>query len=161
VRPGPSGDPAVWQEISDFIHAKRGADGGAMRASYAMLCVVYWLQVERGCLAVSPSDVKAILPRLGDVVAGALRSPADTLRRARDEGLVEALGEGRYRLTQLGVAVVYVLPDADQVGALRGQQRALCRRRTVGASEEINVGRTADVVPLRRAATPPRRPEET
>jgi hypothetical protein len=131
VRPGPGGDPAVWQGIADFIHARQGADGGAMRAPYALLCVLYWLELEHGCPAASPADVKAILPRLGDVVAGPLRSPADALRRARGEGLVEALGDGRYRLTELGIAVVYVLPDAAQVGALRGGRRSLCRRRAV------------------------------
>jgi hypothetical protein len=94
--------------------------------------VVYWLQFEHGCDTVAAADVKAIMPRLGDVVAGRLRSPADTLRRARDERLVDALGNGRYRLTRLGAAVVDALPDAAQVGAIRGAQRAHCRRRTPG-----------------------------
>ncbi len=108
----------------------------------------------------SPADVKAILPRLGAVVSGQLRSPADTLRRARDEGLVEAVGDGRYRLTKLGVAVVYVLPDAAQVSALRGVQRALCQRRAVLPFNEPDAGGRADVGPPRRAAVPARLPEE-
>jgi hypothetical protein len=121
-------DATAWRGIADFVHAK----GGAMRPSYAMLCVMYWLERERGCAAVTAADIKAILPRLGDAVAGRLRSPADTLRRARDEQLVEALGAGAYRLAPLGAAVVEVLPDAAQVGAIRGAQRAHCRRRSPG-----------------------------
>ena len=124
----PARDAAAWRAIADFVHAK----GGAMRPSYAMLCVMYWLERECGCADVAAADVKAVLPRLGDAVAGRLRSPADTLRRARDEQLVEALGAGRYRLTPLGVAVVDALPDAAQVGAMRGGQRARCRRRAPG-----------------------------
>jgi hypothetical protein len=128
-RAAPAGrDAAAWHAIADFVHGK----GGAMRPSYAMLCVMYWLERERGCEAVSAADVKAILPRLGDAVAGRLRSPADTLRRARDEQLVEPLGAGAYRLTPLGVAVVDALPDAVRVGAIRGAQRAHCHRRPPG-----------------------------
>ena len=116
---------AVWQAIADFVHNK----GGSMRPSYAMLCVIYCLEREHGRESVTAADVKAILPRLGDAVDGQLRSPADTLRRARDERLVEALGDGAYRLTPLGVAVVDALPDAAHVGAIRGTQRVRCRRR--------------------------------
>lgn len=121
-------DPDVCRAITDFVHAK----GGAMRPSYAMLCVMYWLERERHQDGTTAADVKAILPRLGDVVAGRLRSPSDTLRRARDEGLVEPLGPGAYRLTPLGVEVVDALPDAAHVGAIRGAQRVHCRRRSVG-----------------------------
>jgi hypothetical protein len=136
-RPAPEGaasrsDPAVWRGIADLIHAK----GGQMRAHYAMLCVLYWLRAERDCTAVSPADVKAIMPHLGDTVAGRLRSPADTLRRARNEGLVAALGEGQYELTPLGLAVVQALPDAAQVGALRGVRRPRCRRREPSEVDE-------------------------
>jgi hypothetical protein len=129
ARPGsPGQDPAVWRGVADFVHAK----GGAMRPSYALLCVMHWLEHEHGCADVGVGDVKAILPRLGDVVDGRLRSPTDTLRRARDQGLVDALGAGRYRLTPLGTAVVDALPDAGQVGAMRGLTQARCRRRQPG-----------------------------
>jgi predicted nucleotidyltransferase len=123
-------DGARCQAIADFVHAK----GGRMRPSYAMLCLIYWLEREEKRPAVTAADVKTILPRLGDAVDGRLRSPADTLRRARDERLVEALGSGAYRLTALGVAVVEALPDAAHVGAIRGTQRVRCRRRALGAA---------------------------
>jgi hypothetical protein len=126
----PRGDAAVWRSIADFVHAK----GGAMRPSYAMLCVIYCLERLHGAASVTAADVKAILPQLGDVVDGRLRSPADTLRRARDEQMVESVGAGAYRLTPLGVAVVDALPDAAHVGAIRGTQRARCRRRAPGAA---------------------------
>lgn len=128
---GPARDArreTVCHAIADFVHAK----GGAMRPAYAMLCVIYYLEREDGRASVSAADVKAILPRLGDAVDGRLRSPADTLRRARDERLVEALGDGAYRLTPLGAAVVDALPDAAHVGEIRGTQRVRCRRRSPG-----------------------------
>jgi hypothetical protein len=120
--------------VADFVHAK----GGAMRPSYAMLCLMYCLERD-GDRATTAADVKAILPRLGDVVDGRLRSPADTLRRARDERLVETVGAGAYRLTALGAAVVDALPDAARVGAIRGTQRVRCRRRLVstGAADAM------------------------
>ena len=126
---GAGRDAAVWHAITDFVHAK----GGAMRPSYAMLCVMYCLERRHGRAATTAADVKEILPRLGDAVAGRLRSPADTLRRARDERLVEAVGAGAYRLTALGADVVDALPDAAHVGAIRGAQRVHCQRRVPGA----------------------------
>jgi hypothetical protein len=121
---------ALCHAIADFVHAK----GGAMRPAYAMLCVLYYLERADGRASANAADVKAILPRLGDAVDGRLRSPADTLRRARDERLVETLGGGAYRLTPLGAAVVEALPDAAHVGAIRGTQRARCRRRAPGGA---------------------------
>jgi hypothetical protein len=117
----------VCRAIEEFVYTK----GGALRPHYALLCVVYWLQREFGEDAASAADVKAILPRLGGV-SGRLRSPADTLRHARDADLVEALGGGWYRLTALGIAVVDALPDAEQVGEIRGARRAHTQRRLAG-----------------------------
>jgi hypothetical protein len=126
---GPDRDPAAWRAIADFVYAK----GGEMRPSYAMLCVAYWLEREGGGAGICAADLKAIMPQLGDAVAGRLRSPADTLRRARDEQLLEPVGAGRYRLTPLGAAVVDALPDSAQVGAIRGSRGARCHRRPPGS----------------------------
>jgi hypothetical protein len=125
TRAAPHADPAVWRGITDLIHEK----GGHMRVQYAVLCVLHWLTAEHGYTAVRLADIKAIMPHLGDAVVGRLRSPADMLRRARDDGMVGARGAGMYELTALGRAVVHALPDADQVGALRGIRRPRCRRR--------------------------------
>jgi hypothetical protein len=125
---GPGHDPAVRRAVADFVYAK----GNALRPRYALLCVVYWLQHEHGCAAVATTDVKALLPHLGGSVAGRVRSPTDTLRRFRDEGLVEALGDGVYWMTTRGAAVVRVLPDDTWVSALRAAQRTSCRRRPPG-----------------------------
>jgi hypothetical protein len=118
----------VRRAVADFVYAK----GGEMRPRYALLCVVYWLQHEHGCATVATADVKAIMPHLGDAMVGRLRSAADALRRFRIERLVEALGDGAYGLTALGVAVVHALPDNEWVSALRGAQRTSCRRRPPG-----------------------------
>jgi hypothetical protein len=118
----------VRRAVADFVYAK----GGEMRPRYALLCVVYWLQYEHGCAAVATADVKAIMPPLGGAMAGRLRSAADALRRSREERLVESLGDGAYRLTTLGAAVVHALPDNGRVSALRGAQRTSCRRRSPG-----------------------------
>ncbi len=131
--PGADRDPAAWRAIADFVYAK----GGDMRPSYAMLCVAYWLERVRGEPGVTAADLKAIMPRLGDAVAGRLRSPADTLRRARDEQLLEPMEAGRYRLTPLGVAVVDALPDAAQVGIIRGSRGARCHRRAPGSFGDV------------------------
>lgn len=127
---GPGHDAAVRRAAADFVYGK----GGELRPRYALLCVVYWLQHEHGCAAVAAADVKAIMPHLGDAVSGRLRSPADTLRRFRDEGLVEAFGDGRYRLTTRGAAVVHALPDDAWVRAILGAQRTSCRRRAPGVA---------------------------
>jgi hypothetical protein len=122
-------DRALHEAITEFVLAR----GGGMRPHYAVLCIVDWLQHVGGRAGVSASDVKAIFPRLGDAVVGPLRSPADTMRRARDVGLLEVLGAGCYGITPLGRAVVAALPDAERVAGLRDRSHARCHRRQPAA----------------------------
>jgi hypothetical protein len=99
-----------------------------LKPAYAVLCIVHWLH-ERGHDAVSAADVRALFPTRREGLAGPLRNAADVLRRAREGGMVEALGEGWYKLTPLGRAVVAVLPDGALVGAVRGCRTAACATR--------------------------------
>jgi hypothetical protein len=103
--------------------------GVELKPPYAALCIVHWLH-ECGHDAVTASDVRALFPGAREGLTTPLRNPADVLRRAREGGMLEALGDGWYRLTPLGRAVVAVLPDGAMVGAIRGCRTAACAARS-------------------------------
>ena len=121
----PRYDVAAQRELADVLREKCVE----LKPSYAVLCIVHWLQERMQRDAVSAADVRAVFPRQRDGLVGPLRNAADVLRRARDGGLLEALGEGWYRLTPLGRAVVAVLPDGALVGVVRGRRTAACATR--------------------------------
>ncbi|MDF1505810.1 hypothetical protein [Roseisolibacter sp. H3M3-2] len=114
--------------------------GVELKPPYAALCIVWWLH-ERGHDAVTASDVKALFPSARDGLAAPLRNAADVLRRAREGGMLEALGDGWYRLTPLGKAVVAVLPDGAIVGALRVRRTAACATRSGAVRRAAMAGR--------------------
>jgi hypothetical protein len=121
----PAHDGTRARAVQDFLLAK----GGQLRPAYATLCIVYWVERVAGRAAVCAADVRVLFPRRGDAVAGRLRSASDLLCRARDDGLIEALGSGWYRMTPRGAAVVDALPDQDEVAAVRGCRSVRCAAR--------------------------------
>jgi hypothetical protein len=131
--------PADRREVLEVLRDK----GVELKPPYAALCIVHWLH-ERGHDAVTASDVRALFPTSRDGLGAPLRNAADVLRRAREGGMLEALGDGWYRLTPMGSAVVAVLPDGALVGAVRGCRTAACaarsgavRRAALGARDEL------------------------
>jgi hypothetical protein len=125
-RPEHGGDEGMRRGLDDFLHAK----GPGLRAPYAVLCIVGWLEDAQHRAAVSPADVRALYPRGPGLVAGPLRDAASQLRRASDEGLLDVHDGGSYRLTALGRAVVEVLPDGARVGAITGRRSVSCATAT-------------------------------
>ena len=107
---------------ADFLHQK----GTELRPAYAVLCLAHWVVTEAGREAVCAADVRALYPRELGVVSAPLRDPASHLRRASEVGLLEPLGDGWYRPTKLGAAVVAALPDGQLVGAILGRRAASC-----------------------------------
>jgi hypothetical protein len=81
------------------------------------------------------ADIRALFPRRQDGIAGPLRNPHDLLRRAAERQLLDALGDGWYRITTLGRDVVDALPDDARVAELRG-----CRRTIVGMRRRARSG---------------------
>ncbi|GLC23945.1 hypothetical protein [Roseisolibacter agri] len=113
-----------------------------LKPAYAVLCIVDWLHA-RGHEAVSAADVRALFPSRREGLTGPLRNAADVLRRAREGGMLEALGDGWYRLTPLGRAVVAVLPDGQLVGTIRGCRTAACATRP-GEARRATLAAAAD-----------------
>lgn len=114
--------------------------GVELKTPYAALCIVDWLHA-RGHDAVTASDVRALFPSVRDGLASPLRNAADVLRRAREGGMLESLGEGWYRITPMGRAVVAVLPDGAMVGAVRGCRTAACATRSGAVRRAAMAGR--------------------
>jgi hypothetical protein len=109
LRPGRDDGRAV--AFASFLSTKR-----AFRLHEAILCALYWLDGETAG-PVRANEIRAIYPRHeGRLVT----SPAQELRHHVKRGLTESLGDGVYRLTSLGRAVVEALPDQDAVAKLRG-----------------------------------------
>jgi hypothetical protein len=132
--------------LADFL-----ATRGELTKVYAALCTVYWLTVVEGRADVSTGDVRAAYPHRRPAGAPRLTAPADALRRATAEELLERVplpevvpenppatggpataDRMRYRLTWLGRAVVEALPDLERVGTLRGLSRAAPGRTRAG-----------------------------
>lgn len=122
----------VRRDFADYLQAK----GCALRPAYAALCLVSFLAERGGRPAACSADIRALFPKMEEGLAGRLRNPSDILRRAADRELLEPLGGGWYRLTELGREVVDALPDASRVAELRG-----CRTVSCGVSRRI---RSAD-----------------
>ena len=123
--PGSAGrieDPALRRGVEDFLHRK----GPGLRAPYAVLCIVRWLEDGQHRTTVSPADVRALYPRQPGVVATPLRDAASQLRRASDEGLLAVHDGCAYSITGLGRSVVDALPDGARVGALTGRRSVSC-----------------------------------
>ncbi len=121
----PQYDAPTRRAVADVMREK----GVELKPAYAALCIVHYLHEQLGRDAVSASDVRALFPSRRDGLAGPLRNAADVLRRAREGGMLEALGDGWCRLTPLGYAVVQALPDGALVGAVRGCRTAACATR--------------------------------
>jgi hypothetical protein len=115
-------DALLRRAVEDFLHRK----GPGLRAPYAVLCIVHWLEDEQRRATVSPADVRALYPRRPGVVATPLRDAASQLRRASDEGLLAVHDGCAYTITRLGRAVVDALPDGAVVGALTGRRSVSC-----------------------------------
>ncbi len=112
----PSYDAATRRDVHEYMR-DRGAE---LRPAYAALVIMSYLQRVLGCDAVCGADVRALYPPRESRIAGSLHNAHDILRRAAVRRLVEPLGDGWYRLTSLGSAVVDALPNDDQVALLRG-----------------------------------------
>jgi len=115
-------DANVRRAAGEFLRAK----DGHLRAPYAVLCVVHFVHRILGRPVVCGADVRALFPTPQTDIAGPLRNAHDILRRGAARGLVGAVGDGRYRITPLGNAVVDALPDAGRVAALRGCRTVSC-----------------------------------
>ena len=120
--------PAYGAADRRAVHDVLREMGVELKPPYAVLCIVQWLHA-RGHAEVSAADVRALFPSRREGLAGTLRNAADVLRSAADADMLEALGEGWYRLTPLGRAVCAVLPDGALVGAVRGCRTAACATR--------------------------------
>jgi hypothetical protein len=108
LRPGRDDGRAAF---ASFLATK-----GAVRLHEAILCALYWLDRETPG-PVQANDLRTIYPRHdGRLVT----SPAQELRHHVKRGLTAPMGDGLYRLTELGRAVVEALPDQDAVAKLRG-----------------------------------------
>jgi hypothetical protein len=118
----PTYDAATRRDALEFLRAK----GCELRPAYAALAIVYYLHRRLERPEVCGADIRALFPRPADGLAGPLRNAHDILRRANVRGLVESLGDGWYRITELGAAVVDALPDDARVAELRGCRTVSC-----------------------------------
>ena len=107
------------------------ARGPLLRTETA-LCLVYWVTVCEGAADVGAGDVRILHARHRRGAAlPAMRSATEALRAAEQLGMLECPAPARYRLTEVGLGVVHVLPDREAVGAVRGLGRAARAPRAV------------------------------
>ena len=124
---GPIPTPADAPSLQSFLLAR-----GPLLRTETALCLAYWVTVREGAADVGAGDVRTLHARHRRGAAlPAMRSATEALRAAEQMGMLECPTPSRYRLTEMGLGVVRVLPDREAVGAVRGLGRAARAPRAV------------------------------
>lgn len=125
--PAPTLSPRTSPSLEAFLLAR-----GPLLRTETALCLVYWATVCEGAADVGAGDVRTLHARHHRGAAlPAMRSATEALRAAEQVGMLECPAPCRYRLTEMGLGVVRVLPDREAVGAVRGLGRAARAPRAV------------------------------